>query len=166
MHLSEVYSSWYVELWLVVCVSDEQRTVPRAAPQRKTLRGGYLSTTVSKHIVLQSLCQMITSDSKHLGNSQEFSWNSCGSELFQQSWQVYSLAWETPILEDSNSAPPHLCPQSQAWRKQHKVGGSCGILSPWSPILMGLLTHHRNSSEMLACFPTLWNGNLKHFPLN
>lgn len=147
-----------------VCFKMNKGTVPRAAPQSKMLPGGfYFSSTVSRYLLLHPLLLKITSNSKHLGNSQEFSCNGCGRGL-QQSHGDSFLAWETRILKGSNFAPPHLCPHNQAQKKQHKAGH-----------LKSMVTYHKgafNSTEirmrffLSVCFPTLWNGNLKHFPLN
>lgn len=156
-----------MELWLAVCVSDEQRTVPRTAPQRRTLQGGYLSSTVSKHIHSTPSCTpndsfRVQAPGKFPGVSLEQLWLRTLPAI---------LASVLSGLRNPNLGRIKLCtstsvPTESSMEKTTQNGGSCGILRPWSPILMGLLTHHRNSNETLACFPTLWNGNLKHFPLN
>lgn len=89
------------------------------------------------------LCQIITSNSKHLGHSQALSWNHCGLELLQPSQGEYS------VLRNMNPGTIQLCTFSKSLptklsmiekrrgKKNHKIGKICIIFKRWSLILKG-----------------------------
>lgn len=156
-----------MEWWLVVCVSDEQRNGSPSCTTKEKAPGGYLSAIVSKHIA--STLSSMQKDNSRL----QALWKFPGLQL-EQLWLRTLPEILASVLSGLRHPKPgriKLCtsisvPTDSSLEKTIWNWWSCGILCPWSPISMGLLKHHSSSNEMLACFPTLWNGNLKHFPLN